>query len=404
MEGGQTLPNKGLCRQCKGGRLACGEKSCPLLRKLDKKNPVRERLSDTMFGPSESVFIGWKNYPNVFAGPMTAIDEDAKDILKPPSSWYGLGFDDIVFMRSRLVRGRQTRPVKDRTRFTEKIQELALSVSPVDVESLYRKKPSYSLTFSPIHQPVGATGDLKRMRITENPVIPRRVDKIVSDDLRSNAQVTSLFDKNMDVYYLTNVLSSGALGMGQDKKMVPTRWSITAVDDMLAKHMMERIRDHPHIKDISVVSNEYLGNHFEILLIPGAWEFELFEAWSPGSFWGGDGYDVVAESESYGGRTKYAYNEGGGYYAGRFSVCEALDRMRKSARAVVFREIYDTYVMPVGVWEVRENVRVAMEKKPVRFDTVSDALRDIGTRLKVPMDDYLKKSQILPQSRLTEFG
>ncbi|MBU4300891.1 hypothetical protein L6303_07310, partial [archaeon] len=116
-----------------------------------------------------------------------------------------------------------------------------------------------------------------------------------------------------------------------------------------------------------------------------------------------DSPTITQESEGFDGRTKYAIKEGGGYYAGRFAVCEQLEKMRRQATAVVFREIYDTYIMPVGCWEIRENVRHAFENKPRKFNTMNDALADIKARLHIPMDEYLKKSALLQQRRLSDF-
>ena len=394
-----------MCLQCKGGRLLCGHQSCPLLAKIDVENPVQDRLKEEMFGPSTSVFVGWKDYPSVYVGPMTAIDREGLGVLDNPGEWYGLGFDDIVGMRSMLVRGKQKHPIGEKSPFVKKMQELALSVRPVDVETHYTKRPRFSLSFSPVSQPMGASGELKSLNIVDNPAIPRKVDSIVSDDLSATQQVSALFHRSFDVYYLSNVLSSGVLGQDDRKRMVPTRWGITAVDDMLGRQLMKRIRDFPEVTDYEVYSNTYLENHFEILLIPGAWEFEQFEAWSPNTLWtmAYDAPAIVAEHEAHKGRWEYAYNEGGGYYAGRFAVAEALDRMRRQARAIVFREIYEGYVMPVGVWEVRENVRKAMEKRPRRFSTLPQALDDIGGRLLISIDRYLGKSQILRQRRIMEY-
>lgn len=366
---------------------------------------MEDRLKQEMFGPSTSVFVGWKDYPSVYVGPMTSIEEERSDILDNPGAWYGMGFDDIIAARSLLVRGKQKHPVKEKGRFTERMQEIALSVRPVDVETRYKSRPRFSMSFSPISQPMGASGELERIHVADNPVIPSRVDYVISDDLRASEQVSALFERNFDVYYLTNVLASGVLGLDQDKRMVPTRWSITAVDDILGKELMKHIRDCPTINEFQVYSNTYLGNHFEILAIPGAWEFEQFEAWSPNTLWtqSAEEFSIVEEHEPHEGRWDYAYNEGGGYYAGRFAVAEAMNRMRRQARCIIFREIYDTYLMPVGVWEVRENVRKAMEKQPKKFTNLKAALEDIQNRLMINIQKYIEKSQILRQRRITDY-
>jgi hypothetical protein len=77
--------------------------------------------------------------------------------------------------------------------------------------------------------------------------------------------------------------------------------------------------------------------------------------------------------------------------------------MRRQARVVVFREIHEGYVVPVGVWEVRENVRKAMENPPQKFATLKEALSDASTRLRIPMQEYLRRSEILRQRRLTDY-
>jgi len=394
-----------LCLVCKGGRMLCGRESCPLLQKIKIQSPIEKKLSADMFGPAPSIFVGWKSYPDVFVGPMAAIDPEKAAILDDPSKWYGLGFDDIIQLRSLLVRSKKQQNVSDRTKFLEKTQEVALSVKPVDIETSFKHVPTYKISFSSVSQPMGPTGTIKDFRIADNPKIPRKVDALVCDEVRAVDAAYELFKSNYDVYYLSSVLSSGALGRDEKKKMVPTRWSITAVDDMLGKELMKEIRLFPEIKDFLIYENTYLENHFEILMMPGRWEFEQFEAWAPNTLWTMS-YDkpvIQEEYEGYAGRTTYALKEGGGYYAGRIAVTEALHDMKRQARAIIFREIYEGYIMPVGVWEVRENVRKALQKRPKRFGSMTAALEDIKTRLRIPIGEYLNKSEMLKQRKINDY-
>ena len=394
-----------LCLKCKGGRLLCGQKTCPLLQKINIQSPLENSLKQDMSGPSPSIFVGWNGYPEVFIGPMVSLDSENVNLLDNPAKWYGTGFDDIIKLRSLLVRSKHRQGIRERTKFIENSQELALSEKAVDIETRFKKKPHYSLSFSPISQPMGASGILEKFSITENPKIPKKVDYVVSDEMKAAPSLTKLFNSKFDIYYLTNVFSSGTLGMEENKKLVPTRWSITAVDDILARSMMNDIRNYPQINDCLVYTNQYLENHFEILLIPGGWEFEQFESWAPKTLWTMS-YNkpvIVQEHEKHKGRWDYAINEGGGYYAGRFAVCEALSKMRRQARVVIFREIYDSYIMPVGVWEVRENVRHAFMNKPKKFSTIKEALFDINSRLMHPVEEYAKRSEVLRQRRISEF-
>ena len=397
---------KDLCIICKGGRLLCGRSYCPLLQKISIANPIQDKLKKEMFGPSPpSIFVGWHGYPNVFIGPMSSLDPENPQIFDDPSQWYGLDFNDIIKLRSMLVRSKKEQNVRERTKLVEDSQELVLSKKPIDVEIKFKRAPQYHVSFSPISQPMGPTGILEKFRITENPKIPRKVDAVVSDELKAADAAFLLYEKGFDIYYLTRVLSSGALGLEKNKRLVPTRWSITAMDDIIAKRLFEDIREYPSVNEFRVYSNTYLDNHFEILVMPGAWEFELFEAWAPQTLWtlSRDKPVVQVEGEPHKGRSDYAVKEGGGYYAGRLGVAEGLVRMKRQARVAVFREIYEGYVMPVGVWEVRENVRKAMEKEPKKFNTLEEALVDVSSRLTIPIQEYMRKSSILRQRRLSEW-
>jgi hypothetical protein len=137
--------------------------------------------------------------------------------------------------------------------------------------------------------------------------------------------------------------------------------------------------------------------------MPGNWEFENFEAWAPGTVWSRNGSEaaIIPEYEGNEGRTKYAL-QGGGYYASRYAAVESLDNMHKQARVVVFREIYEGYQLPLGVWVVRETALRAYDKLK-KFSSLSDALQDIQSRLRIPLARYFKISKVLSQSRLTDF-
>lgn len=397
--------SKELCLICKGGRAFCGVSPCPLLRRINIQIPIRERLSEDFFGPSPSIFVGRQGYPDVYVGPMTSLDPENAALLDNPLQWYGSDIDEIIRMRSLLVRSKRRQGVRERTRYLEQSRELALSVKPTNIEVLFKKKPTYQISFSPVSQPMGPSGVIDKFRITENPKIPGKVDSLVSDEIKAADAAFELYKNKFDVYYLTTVLSSGALGLRENKKLVPTRWSITGIDDIIAKELMKEIRNLPEINEFLVYENTYLENHFEVLMMPGRWEFEQFEAWAPKTLWT-MAYErpvIQEEYEGYKGRTTYAEKEGGGYYAGRIAVTEKLHRMRRQARVVIFREIYEGYTIPVGVWEVRENVRHALEKKPRKFTSLNEALGDIKSRLRIPLEEYKKRSEILRQRKLVEY-
>jgi len=392
-----------LCLMCKGGRALCGNSPCPLLPKFNIEKRMQGKVSKEFFGPSYSVFVGRYGYPRVNVGPMVAVEE--KPGLDSPNQWLNKDYGDIVELRSLLLRSKQREGVRSRSRLVRESQELVLASRPTDVEMEFKKQPVYRVSFSDVVQPMGPSALLDRMKVTENVHVPRRVDKIVSDELKASEQSYELYKSGQDVYKISAILSSGALGLDENKKMVPTRWGITSSDDIIAKKLMTEIREFPSINEYLVFESKHLDNHFVILMMPGSWEFENFEAWAPGSMWAQNlkHTEIIEEYESFKGRKKYADKEGGGYYASRIACVEELKRMKRQARVVVFREVCEGYVIPLGVWVVRETAKEAYKKKPLRFSTKTEALNYINSRLRLPMSEYVKQSKILGRKTLFDF-
>jgi hypothetical protein len=408
-----------LCIVCKGSRLLCGRQSCPLLAALRKRTRYAAFANATeYFGPSTSIFVGRIGYPNVRVGPMSVLEPKEADMelgrFEEPSQWFaqGLGMDEIVELRSATLRSKHGEHIKSKSTFVSDVTELALATKPVDIELTFTKKPSFNLTFSDVLRPIGASVNVETLHVTENPKIPKQVDRIVTDELKAFEAANSLYKLGLDVYKVATILSSGALGLRQSQRMVPTRWSITATDDIIFKKFAPEIREFPTIDAYYVYESSYMDNHFLVLLMPTLFEYENFEAWFPGSVWSDARSKrpvICEEYEGFTGRKKYAENEGGGYYAARLAVAEALQQMRRQAGVVVFREIHPQYSVPLGVWVVRETARDAFRQRGERFETQKDALQFIDARLRAQegmparLRDFQRLSRILQQKRLTDF-
>jgi len=89
------------------------------------------------------------------------------------------------------------------------------------------------------------------------------------------------------------------------------------------------------------------------------------------------------------------------------AVCELLEKERRQATVIVMREAHPGYIMPVGVWQVRENVRNAVRQQPLKFDTLNEALARITSQFRIPLKRWIKNSELLQnalfQRRLTEY-
>ncbi|MCD6549513.1 hypothetical protein J7K41_02255 [Candidatus Micrarchaeota archaeon] len=352
------------------------------------------------FGPTPpNALVGSYNYPNVRVGTLIDIDSQPVNDL---SLLYGKSYTEILKSFALTLNAATLHHVRSKSRILERIQESVLSDRPIDIEVKLRVPPKLNLQTDGYVIPTGYQTFIRDLHVAENPHVPKIVDNLIDEGLNAVETIRILTRRGLNTYYITRLFTTGLLGMHDKKKLVPTRWAITAVDDITAKLNLEMIRTYREIENVLLFENEFLFNRFFVLMIPGRWEYEQFEAWPRDTPWGTE-WGFNEEYEPYEGRRDYAEIQAGGYYAARLAVTEHLVKMKRQARAIVFREIDKEYCIPVGVWQVRENVRHALEKNPKRFDNVRDALNYLKDKLKVNIEKYVKKSRILGQRRLLEF-
>jgi len=403
----------GLCVACKGSRFLCGKTRCPIIVKANyflKSVPLMQ--SEDIAGASPpSVFVGRIGYPYVYAGPLVPPVREDTSLYDLPEFWFGKTIDDIVGFRSMLIRGKHrvhVRKFEEAGKIIEKTREMALAVKPVDVELMLKKKPSGFILLDDEVQPFGPSAPIRDL-IVGNVRWDHQIEKAYSDtDLKAAEAVQELYTKGVLVTKIQRAFSVGAFGLKPNRRLVPTRWSITAVDSIISQEQIEKVRTFPEISEYRVYESRYLDNIFDVLMIPSAWSYEIMEAWYPGTVWNPDGRNVVMFSdwESYDGRTTYA-EIGGCYYAARLAVCEQLLKERRQATVIVLREAHPGYIMPVGVWQVRENVRNAMRQKPFTFNTLDEALKWIASRFRIPLQQWIMRSELLKnalfQKKITDF-
>jgi len=397
------------CRVCQGDIKRCRLAICPYLERVRAWFLERRDLQTTnLFGASPpSAFVGSWGYPKVLVGPLVppVRDEDTS-ILDASESWLSYDLAEILRFRLSLVRGKAPRRVAEaRTpdSILSTVQEAAMASKPIDTEMWFTKKPVLLSPFSARAPPSGPSADLTKVDLTSNPSVPRRVDDLVADtDLRAGDAVADLYDHGISQSQITRVFSVGLLGTKDRRKLVPTEWSITAVDDILAKSLVGDVRDFPWISEYEVASASGLANNVAVLLFPQSFMFEGLEAWNLAS-----SPTPAHDHEFAGGRTAYPDQIAGAYHATRLPVVEHLHARRRQAGAIVFMEVSDDWV-PLGVWRYRELARAALASGPTRFATLEEAETDLGYRLRLPLANWWRASvlrgYLRSQRRITEYA
>jgi len=361
--------------------MLCGKTYCPVLSKADLLIKHLPKISkEEVDGSSPpGVFVGRVGYPNVYVGPLIPPEKGDTRILDMPELWLGKSIQEIIDYRFSLIRGKSLLDVHeadDPDKYLLDLHDLTLSSTSVEVDAKFKKKPRIAVSLSEETQPYGPSALIQNIEIVPTTGERRLEAAYYDEDLLAANGMIDLYQDGVEVSRIQRTLSLGMLGVRKQRKIVPTRWSITAVDDTLSKHLMRTIRCYPTIDKYQVYKYEYLDNWYVAMLSPRNWAFEWIEAWFPGTAWNETGNvpALMGDHEPFEGRTTYA-SVGGCYYSTRLAVAEALERMGKQASALVLREIRPGYILPVGVWNVRESVRAALRSRPAIFDDFRNALQ-----------------------------
>ena len=404
------------CYRCGGDPTYCHPYRCPIRIKMFGLNPVQKILGDQkeVEGPTPpSFFVGSQNYPHVSISPMVSVLDYPAELIDEPDIWKTqYSIPDIVKFRAHLIRARAGRvnarnigSALTNNKTLELTQELLMTEKPTFTSTEFEKPLKFDLGFNKYTQPMGPGSSIKRFTVEDTPKTNFKIERVVFDtDLLAHEGITKLWDEDLSATQITRILSAGMLGRKKNRILVPTRWSITAIDDIIGKNLIEEIKDYPNIDFIEVWSSDYLDNHFRILFRPKLWGYEFFESWQdvwspaqPGS--SSLSWITGQDYELYSGRKDYVKNTAGGYYAARLAVLEYLARIRRQAEAIEFRENGEGYYIPLGVWQVRENCRNAFTNKTplYRGHDLNEALNVIKQSMRVPIELLKTKSILLNQ-------
>jgi len=354
-----------------------------------------------------SVFVGSKlKYPLVNVGILSPLEKDENAWLYDDAKYWAnnnFGINDVLNLRDSLLNSRFQSRVQDsrlNKKFVEIAKEIAIASKPVDIEIELKNRLNVGRQKDRVVAPQGMRGSLKTAKITSNVKVEKKVDKVMNDEIKASEGIEYLYKNDFSEYVLSKILSVGVLGLKKNKKLVPTRWSITATDDIISKKILEEIREYKWIENYELFFGEFLGNQYLLLLFPNVWNYELFELYWPGSSWNpSKEMKASTDFEPFSGRKNYAFNTAGGYYASRLPILEYLKKIKKQASVLAIRLETPSYWAALGVWVVRESVRKALNNRKMEFDNLEEFINGAKNISKAKFDfdclEILKKSKLL---------
>ena len=345
--------------------------------------------SDSISGSSPpSVFVGSYNYPKVFVGPMVPPIHGDTSLLDNPEMWAGKSLEDIVNFRLNLIRGIQKVSIhQTEGRYIENLQEITMSSKPTDSDLQFTKTTSHNVLLDGESAPFGPIGEIKSAKFYGTSAT-KSIEKTFYDkDLNAQDAVLHLYNSGIDISKIQKCFSIGMFG--KKRKLVPTKWSITATDDIISKSLTEEILNYDLIDSHKIFTYEHLGNLFSVILFPHRWIYEMIEAWySDGVLGFGSDFEDARG-------INHPPAIAGAYFAAKLGVTEYLVKNKIQSGVIILREIRPEYAIPVGVWQVREGIRSAMRQIPIIGETFDDALALASKKLSISKHEWLSKGNIL---------
>ena len=356
--------------------------------------------SDSISGSSPpSIFVGSYGYPKVGVGPLVPPVHGDTTLLDSPELWLGKTLEDIVNFRLSLVRGIEKISIQNtQGRFIENLHEVAMSSHSIDTDLQFHKTTLPVTTIDGESAPFGPVGDIKSAKFFGTRS-DKSIERVYYDhDLKAQDAVLTLYNKGIDISKIQKCFSIGMLG--KKRKLVPTKWSITATDDIISKSLVSEILEFDLIDSCRIFSHDHLGNMFSVILFPHRWLFEMQEAWHDENKVG-FGFD----SEDARG-IDHPPAIAGAYFAAKLGVAEYLVQKKLQAAVLVLREIRPEYAVPVGVWQIREAIRAAMKKEPYIAGNFIDGVNFASKRMSIGKSEWLSRGRLLKmlkQKSISEF-
>ena len=355
-----------------------------------------------------SVFVGHYGYPKVNIGPMVPDIHGDTSLLDSPEKWLGKTLQEILNYRLSLVRGLNSMKINDLdNKFILSLQELTMSSKPAESELNFHKTPTFhqslisrqnndlNIEFTPF----GPQAQIKSFKLSSTTSTNKKIDNLYSDNtVKANDAIIDLYNNGIDISQISKVLSLGMLGRKNKRHLVPTRWSISATDDIISSYLVKKIDLYQSIDKFEVIKYNHFSNYYSIILIPSdVWSFEMVEAWydqtnNVNKFFLESDYENATNGLDHYPRIA------GAYFAAKLGILEYLTSFKKRKCSVlIFREIRPEYLIPLGVWQIREGIRDALRTKHTTTNYFSDfreALLYASNGMTVPLLDWLRHSEL----------
>lgn len=362
-----------------------------------KKYQLEFKPSKEVEGFASTAIVGEKNYPNLKIHNVS--NENQNNSFFNSSDIVKKDYSEIIKLKARNIFG-TTDSVNIRKvdeKINEELSNIYKSKKPINIASEFEKELRFDkVALSGDFGILGSKNSLINIKATENTKTSEKIEKYTSSDIKAKEAIISLYESNANESQITNLLSLGNFGIQINKKMVPTKWAISAFDQTIEKYLFEKIKNYKQIEKYEIYNFRDKGNDFVIVLFPNIFSGEVVE-----SFPGAIERDFINFENKL---DKESPATAGGYYATKLGIYEHL-RENKKFSAFISLRVISEYELPLGVVFVRETVRLAMKNKKNSFNSQNEL--ETYLRFNYPKHfEIYKNSKVLKEikrKRITDY-
>ena len=338
--------------------------------KLEFYNEIKKyhsnlKPSKELEGYASQAIVGEKNYPTPQIHNIQSPNEEnsffkTSDVVKKD-------YSQIIKLKARnvLAHTNSIHIKKTKQKVIGEINDIYKARKAVDFTSKFDKELTFNKPIiNSMSGILGTKNELLRLELNQNAPTSKQIEKYIQEDVKSKESLIELYERKVPESQIINLLSLGNFGIQTNRKIVPTRWTITAYDKTIEEHLCKQVKECRIMSNYQLFYYSDKGNTFLIILAPDAYSFENIE-FMP------NGWQAV-DYVKYDNKLKYKEpNTAGGFYATKVAILEYLRSIKKQASIVCIRLI-DNYEIPLGVVFVRESVREAMKKRIDKTSTMEE--------------------------------
>lgn len=341
-------------------------------------------------GIGSAPIVGEKNYPLLKIHNVST--EDKNNSFFKSGNIVKQEYTEIFKTKAKNILGstQESHIRKTTQRINEEIIDIYKSKKEIEFNSTFQNELKFDkILTNKVSGIMGSKNELESLEATQNTQTSKQIEKYSEGDTKAREAIINLYKQGKNEHQIIHLLALGVFGIQINKKLVPSRWAITAYDQTIEKHLHKEIIKYNSINKFEVYYYKNKSDTHVNILLPDSYHGEHFEDWEgqikPDYF---NNNNKLSTSEP---------NNAGGYFATKIALHEHLQKRKKQAAAIMIRVIRN-YDVPLGVVFVRECVRESFKNKI--FETTDFKELQEFVKRKFPIHyPHLINSKVLLEQR-----